>query len=261
MTTPTKPDTAHKPGRPIDLLQTQPSLFFANLQPILLLGTLLLSFRSLVADPVDTLLVLAPTIAIVQAFYCVICLPSTGDTVALVTKPGQKKKTPRTQRQDIWAKVIVRYSHIQGQVRDRSSKLSKCQPVFLSLTLTALLSTPLLYTLLILFGAPLTTHHPHTLLLALHLALLTTPHLFYVYGLDATAWLRIASLQLPVDEVYGMTLGACVGTWLGAIPIPLDWDREWQKWPVTVVVGMYGGVVVGKLVGGYLCRGWRIKLS
>ncbi|KAK1006216.1 Glycosylphosphatidylinositol (GPI) anchor assembly protein [Friedmanniomyces endolithicus] len=239
MTTPTKPDTALKPGKPLDLLQTQPSLFFANLQPILLLGTLLLSFRSLVADPVNTLLFLAPTIAIVQALYCIICLPSTGDTAAPATKPGQKKKTPRTQTQDIWAKVI---------------------PVFLSLTLTALLSTPLLYTILILFGAPLTTHHLHTLLLAVHLALLTTPHLFYVHGLDATAWLRIASLQLPVDEVYGMSLGACVGAWLGAIPIPLDWDREWQKWPVTVVVGMYGGAIVGKLVGGYLCRGWRIQL-
>ncbi|KAK1071782.1 Glycosylphosphatidylinositol (GPI) anchor assembly protein [Friedmanniomyces endolithicus] len=240
MTTATKPDTAQRPGRPIDLLQTQPSFFFANLQPILLLGTVLLSFRSLVADPVNILLALASTTAIVQALYCVICLPSTGDTATPITKPGQKKKTPKTQRQDIWAKVI---------------------PVFLSLTLTALLSTPLLYTILILFGAPLATHHLHTLLLALHLALLTTPHLFYVHGLDATAWLRIASLQLPVDEVYGMSLGACVGAWLGAIPIPLDWDREWQKWPVTVVVGMYGGAIVGKLVGGYLCRGWRIHLS
>ncbi len=113
MTTVTKPDTAQKPGKPIDLLQTQPSLFFANLQPILLLGTLLLSFKPLVADPVNTLLVLAPTIAIIQALYCVLCLPSTGETTAPVTKPGQKKKTPKTQRQDIWAKVIVRLGSTQ----------------------------------------------------------------------------------------------------------------------------------------------------
>lgn len=58
-----------------------------------------------------------------------------------------------------------------------------------------------------------------------------------------------------------MGLGACVGAWIGAIPIPLDWDRDWQRWPVTVVVGMYFGAVVGKLAGGYLFKGSRIKMS
>ncbi|KAK3621920.1 Glycosylphosphatidylinositol (GPI) anchor assembly protein [Elasticomyces elasticus] len=236
------PDTESKTlqsAKPIELLHSQPSLFFANLQPILLLGTVLFSFKSLVADPVRTLLGLAPTIAIVQAIYCVVCLPSTGDVAAPTTKPGQKKKAGKPG-QDIWAKVI---------------------PTFLSFTLTIVLSAPLLYIIVILFGAPLTTHHLHTLLFALHLALLTTPHLYYVHGLDAPTWLRLASLQQPIDESYGMSLGACVGAWVGAIPIPLDWDREWQKWPVTVVVGMYAGAVVGKLAGGYLFKGWKIKLA
>ena len=88
-----------------------------------------------------------------------------------------------------------------------------------------------------------------------------TPQLYYVHGLDAQTWLRIVSLQLPVDEVLGMSLGALGGAWLGAIPIPLDWDREWQKWPVTVVVGAYCGAVVGKLMGGLVFKGWKIKMS
>jgi phosphatidylinositol glycan class F len=46
-----------------------------------------------------------------------------------------------------------------------------------------------------------------------------------------------------------------VGGWLGAVPIPLDWDREWQRWPVTVVVGMYLGAVAGQLLGA-LVEGW-----
>ena len=138
---------------------------------------------------------------------------------------------------------------------------SRPQPVLFSFVLTLTLSVPILYITVTLFGAPLTTHHAHTLLLALHLALLTTPPLFYAHGLDTPKWLQIVSLQLPMDEVYGMTLGACVGAWVGAIPIPLDWDREWQKWPVTVVVGLYVGAVVGKLAGGYLFKGMKIKLS
>jgi phosphatidylinositol glycan class F len=79
--------------------------------------------------------------------------------------------------------------------------------------------------------------------------------------LEAPTWFKIVSLQLPVDELLGMSTGACVGSWIGAIPIPLDWDREWQKWPVTIVVGLYIGAVVGKLVGGYLFKGAKIKIS
>lgn len=139
--------------------------------------------------------------------------------------------------------------------------MESLQPAFLSFVLTFFLSAPLLYIIVILFGAPLVSHHLQTLLLAVHLALLTTPHLYYVHGLETATWLRLASLQQPVDEIYGMSLGACVGAWVGAIPIPLDWDREWQKWPVTIVCGLYAGAVIGKLVGGYLLKGSKMKMS
>ncbi|KAK5170413.1 Glycosylphosphatidylinositol (GPI) anchor assembly protein [Saxophila tyrrhenica] len=242
MSTPTsngKAPLSTPPSKPVDILQTQPSLLYSNLHPILLLSILLFSFKTLVRDPVNTLLGLAPTVTILQALYCVLCLPSTNQAPAPPQKPGQKKKQAKPA-QDAWAKAV---------------------PAFLSLLLTLFLSTPILYITLILFGAPLTTHQPHTILLALHFALLTTPQLYYAHGLEAQAWYKIVSLQLPVDELVGMSLGACMGAWVGAIPIPLDWDREWQKWPVTIVAGMYGGAVVGKFVGGYVCRGWRIKLS
>lgn len=29
----------------------------------------------------------------------------------------------------------------------------------------------------------------------------------------------------------------------------IDWDREWQKWPVTIVTGAYAGYVLGKSLG------------
>ena len=52
-----------------------------------------------------------------------------------------------------------------------------------------------------------------------------------------------------------------MGAWLGAVPIPLDWDRDWQKWPVTVVTGAYIGFLVGRYAGGYLLQGKRIDMS
>ena len=33
---------------------------------------------------------------------------------------------------------------------------------------------------------------------------------------------------------YWGALGTCIGAWLGAVPIPLDWDREWQVSPLEI---------------------------
>lgn len=38
-------------------------------------------------------------------------------------------------------------------------------------------------------------------------------------------------------------------------------DREWQKWPVTIVTGAYIGYAVGKLLGGTLLRGKKIMFA
>jgi GPI ethanolamine phosphate transferase 2/3 subunit F len=65
----------------------------------------------------------------------------------------------------------------------------------------------------------------------------------------------------PIDEVFGGAVGCFLGAWLGAVPIPLDWDREWQKWPVTIVTGAYAGYVLGKMVGGWLLKGRRIEFD
>ncbi|KAK4634508.1 Glycosylphosphatidylinositol anchor biosynthesis protein 11 [Fulvia fulva] len=233
-----KPAEAVKPGKAVDLLPGQLSWLYANLHPVLLLSLIPVTFTTLVRDPVSALLGLAPTVALVQALYCVLCLPSSGQAPSPKSKPGLKTTTGKPA-QDIWAKAV---------------------PAFLSFVLTFTLSAPLLYIIVILFGAPLVSHHLHTLLLAIHLALLTTPHLFYVHGLQVSTWTRLVSLQQPVDEVYGMALGACVGAWIGTIPIPLDWDREWQKWPITIICGLYAGAVIGKVVGGLL-KGSKMKMS
>jgi hypothetical protein len=39
--------------------------------------------------------------------------------------------------------------------------------------------------------------------------------------------------------------GASLGAWCGAMVIPLDWDRPWQKWPIPCVAGAVVGFGVG----------------
>ncbi|QIW95906.1 hypothetical protein AMS68_001424 [Peltaster fructicola] len=231
--------TTQSTRKPIDVLPDQLSLFAANVHPIVLISLLLFNFRSLVREPSSTLLGLAPTIAALQLAYCVLCLPMSGQAPPPVSKSAQKKKAAK-YTQDLGLKIV---------------------PAFLSLFLTITLSAPLLFVTVIMFGGPLVSNTIETLLLALHFALLTSPQLFFAHGLDKHTWLRIASLQLPIDEAYGMSLGACLGAWIGAIPIPLDWDRDWQRWPVTIVAGVYIGAIAGKLIGGYVLKGLKMRIT
>lgn len=114
----------------------------------------------------------------------------------------------------------------------------------------AAISTPAVHVLFILFGAPFLDHVAHTLLCAAHFSLLGLFPIFYSRGVDSQALVAVAGASAPLDETFGSLVGAVVGAWLGAVPIPLDWDREWQKWPVTVLTGMYvGSLLLSPLAG------------
>lgn len=104
--------------------------------------------------------------------------------------------------------------------------------------------------LFILFGAPFLERVPETVLLAAHASLLGLYPILYTRGVDARAWRAVAAFAAPVDEVFGGLAGVATGAWLGAVLIPLDWDRAWQKWPVTVLLGMVGGYALGMITGG-----------
>ena len=121
--------------------------------------------------------------------------------------------------------------------------------------------------LALILGAPLYPLDllPHTLVLALHVSLLGTLPIFYTHGVAGAAWHDVSAAWLPFDEagVWGGTVGALMGGWFGAIPIALDWDRDWQKWPCTVLWGVVLGWGLGRAAtnGLRLGIGRRIDLS
>lgn len=230
------------PAAPIEPLHNDTARLYTHVHPILVLSLFAYSFRSFVADPVPALLSTLPLLAVLQIVFVVVSLPPTGGTPTIKKqKPGEKK------------------SRVPGRLEKGLN--SKIVPAFLSLLLSALAATPLLTSTLVLFGAPVTTHHLHTLLAGAHIALLSTLPLVYVHGVNGETWRQIVALLLPIDEVYGGLIGTVLGAWLGAVPIPLDWDREWQKWPVTIVTGAYIGYAVGKLLGGTLLKGKKIMFD
>ncbi|KAL2004542.1 hypothetical protein VTN00DRAFT_3427 [Thermoascus crustaceus] len=252
------PPVVVTPG-PTDILPSRAAQTYAHIHPALLLSVYAAQFPSLVADPVNTLINELPLLAALQVAYFVTCLPPVGSTPSsaeLSAAEGGEKKTgsgsgsPSSTTSVIRAgKVGYRRKHgHHHHHHNRGGLWGKLTPALLSLTLTTLLATPVLFILLVLFGAPLTTHNAHTLLCAGHMALLSAAPLIYVHGVDGPVWREIWAVNRPADPVWGGALGAGVGAWLGAVPIPLDWDRPWQAFPITILTGAYIGYAVGSLI-------------
>ncbi|KAF2453649.1 GPI biosynthesis protein Pig-F [Lineolata rhizophorae] len=223
---------------------------YAHVYPVLLLSTVALRFPALVADPVAFLSQSLLPLAVLQAAYVGICVvPAAAENSPGQGKPAPKKKRPGQKNAA---------AHEASPVAEAFRKLV---PPLLSLLPTVLLGIPIMTIVIILFGAPVTSHLQHTLLLASHVALLAGPALVGTRGVDTKRWRAVISLETPLDEAVAAALGTLIGMWIGAVPIPLDWDREWQKWPVTVVVGAYVGWAIGKAAGLTFLKGRIIELE
>ncbi|GAM85948.1 hypothetical protein ANO11243_039580 [Dothideomycetidae sp. 11243] len=219
---------------PIDMLDSPLARAYTHAHPIIVLAIFFTTFGQLVKDPITGMLGTLVPIAVLQGLYAVICLPGTNASQQTKGKKGKQQDT------GIGFRIV---------------------PAILSIIMSLTFGGPLLAACLVLFGAPFTTHQIHTMLCGVHLAVLAGPPLIYVHGVDVDCWLRIVALDIPVDDVFGAALGTLLGAWIGAVPIPLDWDREWQKWPVTVLAGAYVGWAVLKMLGGTVLKGSRIRLD
>ncbi|KAM5477111.1 Glycosylphosphatidylinositol (GPI) anchor assembly protein [Microsporum audouinii] len=231
---------------PIRILSNPTAQAYSHLHPALIASIFGLRFSALVADPVTTLSTLLPVFAVLQIIYVIICLPAAGTTLGSSNKARSSGKIGAGLKR-----------------KDADNSIGpKIVPAILSLSLPLVLGTPALTTLLILFGAPLTTHLPHTALCAAHMSILAGTGLVYVHGTDASVWREIWSISKAVDTVWGATIGMALGAWLGAVPIPLDWDRPWQVYPITIITGAYIGYVLGCWVGrAPFLYGKRIQFS
>ncbi|KAF1784281.1 GPI biosynthesis protein Pig-F [Phytophthora cactorum] len=69
------------------------------------------------------------------------------------------------------------------------------------------------------------------------------------FGCAPRKWLDLL-LELNVSNSQDLylvcsSIGAMLGAYVGALPIPLDWDRPWQQWPLTCVYGTLMGHAAG----------------
>ncbi|PWW78299.1 PIG-F-domain-containing protein [Tuber magnatum] len=191
-----------------------------HIHTAILASTFITAFPSLVSDPAGTLLWTFPGLALLQAIYQARCLR--------VLSPTSSSGTGKKRVAGVSSKII-------------SSLLATL--------FAATVGTAALYVLLVLFGAPATTHVLPTVLCAMHMALLAVAPLVYKYRLECAIWREVLGGRAVTEECFAGAVGALVGAWVGAVPIPLGMDREWQKWPITIITGAYIGYTVGKSLG------------
>ncbi|XP_037938573.1 glycosylphosphatidylinositol anchor biosynthesis protein 11 [Teleopsis dalmanni] len=114
------------------------------------------------------------------------------------------------------------------------------------------LSTLLISFLCIILGAPVLQNYEQTFVLSLLITLLTVSPTVMLLG--AGGALQVCFCEKPdfvtKSEETALHLfkynaiGAILGAWAGSVVAPLDWDRDWQVYPVPNVVGALLGTAL-----------------
>ncbi|OCF78926.1 hypothetical protein I204_00870 [Kwoniella mangroviensis CBS 8886] len=169
-----------------------------------------------------------------------------------------------------WGSIMRRWSQAapsratvanEEAINERTSRNKRMLNRIGECAASTLVASLVLYVLIISLGAPIDSHHLHTFLLSLHISILTVWPTVHALGVpsiyDSGTYARFRMTRLfcefrpetPLERalVYPV-IGTLSGAWCGAIPIPLDWDRPWQNYPLTPTVGSILGFIVGGFV-------------
>lgn len=123
--------------------------------------------------------------------------------------------------------------------------------------LSGLLSTfTLFYALIcILMGASYQSNYEETLMLSAVLTAFTilpiglflgpskTLHYLFYDTFELSCRMEVSHLEL----LQYNALGTLIGAWAGSVVAPLDWDRDWQVYPIPNIVGALIGFIFANI--------------
>ncbi|CAE1146815.1 PIGF [Acanthosepion pharaonis] len=128
-----------------------------------------------------------------------------------------------------------------------------------------LISSCLFFHLLaVCFGAPFLTETSETFHFAMLLTCCAVLPAVVTLGNNFSLWVKVYADNSPDIgcALVAFILSVCsiLGAWLGAFPIPLDWDRPWQVWPISCVFGTLAGYGVGLITSSGLLL-YKIQIA
>lgn len=102
-------------------------------------------------------------------------------------------------------------------------------------------SVIIFYVIAVLFGAPFFSSQEETLTFSILLTILVVLPLLLNLGLDSSISILLSANLFEKDAlntIFSTSVRFVLfGAWLGAVVIPLDWDRPWQVWPIPCSLG------------------------
>ncbi|XP_023591212.1 phosphatidylinositol-glycan biosynthesis class F protein isoform X1 [Trichechus manatus latirostris] len=127
---------------------------------------------------------------------------------------------------------LVLYLVVKPNAPSKRSSLSHKVARFLKCCIYFLMSCFCFHVIFVLYGAPLIELVLETFLFAVILSTFTTVPCLCLLGPNIKAWLRVFSrngvASIWENSLQITTISSFIGSWLGAFPIPLDWERPWQ---------------------------------
>lgn len=112
--------------------------------------------------------------------------------------------------------------------------------------------TILFYIVEVLLGAPFFSKHYETFTLAFLLSTLTILPCCLYLGSESVPILITSLTFYEGSEIYEIFLFhirlTIFGAWLGAVLIPLDWNKPYQEWPIPCYFGAIAGCFVANFV-------------
>ncbi|RLV96209.1 Glycosylphosphatidylinositol anchor biosynthesis protein 11 [Spathaspora sp. JA1] len=150
--------------------------------------------------------------------------------------------------------LIYNYLIISQMILTKKASKNLNVPLLIvSSVLVSIIFAGPLFVIIILMGAPIYKFTIKSFLLSLHLSQLIINPICILYTLDFENFKKLFYQDYIYREIFSnVILSSCLlsvgGCWLGVIPIPLDWDRPWQQWPLTLLVGGYVGGVIGGVI-------------
>ncbi|XP_060219372.1 phosphatidylinositol-glycan biosynthesis class F protein isoform X3 [Meriones unguiculatus] len=127
---------------------------------------------------------------------------------------------------------LLLYVIVKPNLSSKRSSLSHKVTRVLKCCIYFLMSCFFLHVIFVLYGAPLIELVLETFLFAVILSTFTTVPCLCLLGPNLRAWLRVFSrngvTSIWENSLQITTISSFIGAWLGAFPIPLDWERPWQ---------------------------------
>lgn len=148
-------------------------------------------------------------------------------------------------------------SRISNQIK------AKTNPIFwiLQFIVSTVLAICVAYIFSILFGAPLTTKQEQTFVFSILItAVIITPtaiqlgsNILPLLLTDCLETEFASTIEVYERNNFRVTI---LGAFIGAAVIPLDWETEWQRWPIPCSVGLIGGHLLANV---YEIVCWQFK--